>query len=150
MELEAAAPDLAAGPGQMADTHASNWPELAHRLADLERQGYAFMAQNAESAAEEVRMAGEEKELGLLVEATRVARLDAPLNERLNDMQTLQTRLDEVAQRQGRLVARVSWHRRKQERLCETITALFEELSAVTAEMAHFCETNPVACGRTI
>ena len=44
------------------------------------------MTQNAESTAELVRITGEETELGLLVEATRVARLDAPLNERLRDM----------------------------------------------------------------
>ena len=105
------------------------------------------MAQNAESTAELVRMTGEEKELGLLAEATRVARLDAPLNGRLHDMQALQTRLDEVVQRQGRLVARVSWHQHEQERLCETIVALFEEMSAVTAEMVHFCETDPAAGG---
>ena len=103
------------------------------------------MTQNAESTAELVRITGEETELGLLVEATRVARLDAPLNERLRDMWTLQMRLGEVVQRQGRLVARVSWYQHEQERLCETIVALFEELSAATAEMVHFCETDPVA-----
>ena len=62
-----------------------------------------------------------------------------------HDVQTLQARLFAIKEGQDRCTGRISRLHRKMNAIAEKVVILNGEMLALTAEMAHFCETNPVA-----
>ena len=131
--------------GQMADTHTSNWLlAVAQRVDEIMIRRQTLMEETTVFAEESARLDDESTGLGVLVEA---ARMDS--NATLtgsHDMQTLQTRLGAMDEGQGRRAGRrASRLHREMSAIAEKLVMLDEEMLALTAEMAHFCETNPVA-----
>ena len=94
-------------------------------------------------AEESARLVDESTGLGLLVEAARMG-FNATLTG-AHDVQALQTRLGAMDEGQDRRGGRASRLHREMSAIAEKLGMLDEEMLALTAEMAHFFETNPVA-----
>ena len=131
--------------GQMADTHTSNWLlAVAQRVDEIMIRRQTLMEETTVFAEESARLDDESTGLGVLVEAARMN-----FNETLtgsHDIQTLQTRLGAMDEGQGRRGGRrASRLHREMSAIAEKPVMLDEEMLALTAEMAHSCEANPVA-----
>ena len=130
--------------GQMADIHTSNWLlAVAQRADEIRIRLQTLMEEFTVSAEESERPVGESTGLGVLVEA---ARMDS--NATLtgaHDVQTLQMRLGTMEEGQDRCAGHISRLHRKMNASAEKLMVLNGEMLAFTAEMAHFCETNPAA-----
>ena len=135
------------GSGQMADTHTSNWLlAVAQRLDEIRIRHQALMEKTTVLAEESARLADEPTESGLLAEAARED-FNATLAS-AHDVQALQTRvraMEEIVQRQDRCAGRVFRLARKLNANVDMQSVLIEEMLALTVEVTHFYETNPVA-----
>ena len=135
------------GSGQMADTHMSNWLlAVAQRLDEIRIRHQALMEKITVLAEESARLADEPTESGLLAEAARED-FNATLTG-AHDVQTLKTRvgaMEEIVQRQDRCTGRVFRPARKLNANVNIQLVLIQKMLALTAEVAHFYETNPVA-----
>ena len=130
--------------GQMADTHTSNWLlAVAQRVDEIMIRRPALMEEVTVFVEESARLVNESTGLGVLMEAARMGS-NATLTGAHN-VQTLQTRLGAMDEGQDRRGGRASRLHRERSAIAEKLVMLDEEMLALTAEVAHFCETNSVA-----